>query len=235
MRSMPTDLLNYFLARKMVIEEKFLWVYGRNPTTNAIEEFGFWTGDQTITITVTNRLGANVTRNYVGSGTIITAPVIVGTPSLGTQNAITFELSGIIDYVKDSLRGKNIRNASCEVHILYRHEDTDLAIAPPELVYIGQGDGATEHTNALSYDGNEAAAIPTFTFTIIPHIRGFRKNFKTRSYQHGLERAGDTFFKFCGTSWMWRIWWGAGRKSHKDKPKKNRRTDGYTPDSWGRD
>lgn len=214
MRAMDAGLVSFFASGKPYAEETYVWVVGRNFTTHAEEAFGLWTGEHTLTFTVFDpRVQANAARSYVGSGAILTVPLIPSVPSLQTQNAITFDFSGDTSAIRDLFRGKNLKGSHVEVHKGYFDAATDKLIANPMLVYVGIVDTGDESEDAVDING-DATEGKKISIAFIPHIRSFKVNSRTRSYATSLSRSGDTFYRWANTVAAWRIWWGRRKKGH---------------------
>jgi hypothetical protein len=236
MLTMDPALVAHFAAGKPYAEETYVWIIGRNAGTGAEEPFGLWTGEHTLSFTVFDpRVQANVLRSYVGSGSIEVVPIIMGSPNLQTQNAITFEFSTVVSGVRDLFRGKNLRASHVQVHKGYFDTATDKLIANPMLVYVGMVDEGSEDEPAQNADGS-ASDPARIGVSFIPHIRSFKKNSKTRSFATGQGRSGDIFYKWSNVVAAWRIWWGRNSKGHSEsssvrvsKPS----VGGLKPDSGG--
>lgn len=225
MRDLDTALLTYFEERRAIFENTLIWITARHPDTNVSVSFGFWDGEKTQTIGIYNRSGVLEYRDYIGGGVLKTSPTIESSTGMKSISSLAFELFDDEDaFVSDRVRFYNLRDARVEVHKLYRHEDTELVVGEADRVFVGKFSSLDRKVPAvqMNEDGTVSSDLPYFTLVLIPLSRAMKINTRVRSRAVGAERSGDTFYKFTNTSWLWRIYWGTVRKSHKNHVKKNK-------------
>lgn len=202
----------YFASGQPIVEESYVWIVGRDLVSGDEEPFGYWTGEYTQTFSVYNRrLSLYENRQYVGNGAIEVVPIISGSSSLQSLDAISMQFAGGLDDVQDNIRGKNLRRAWVEIHKGYYDPQTTKLIASPMLVYIGLVNDGDEDIPAASPTG-ESDDPSSISLTFIPHLRGFKSNAKTRSNQTGRARSNDTIYKLGNIAGGWPLRWGKERK-----------------------
>lgn len=228
---MDPVLVDYFASGKPIWEETYVWIVGRNLVTGVEEPFGYWTGEYTQTFSVLNRItGGYETREYSAEKAIVVVPVIAGSASLSSLEAIAFQFDATLASVQNNMRGKNLRRASVEIHKGYYDPGSTKLIANPMLVYLGLVNDGEEDVPPANENGDSGdSAIINLTF--IPHIRGYKTNAKTRSNHTGKARSNDTIYKWVNVAGGWPLRWGKKKKSvragkgrdknHHRKHKKN--------------
>ena len=92
----------------------FISLTVKNRTTDATADFGFWTGDENISIDVEAPTGGLINKTFIG-GVNLTVDNISYVADL-TDNPVSVGLSQIADEVQNMVRGYTARFAQCLIH-----------------------------------------------------------------------------------------------------------------------
>lgn len=230
MKTFFSTVAAYFAANKTHIENTFVWVEARNRDTLAVEPVGIWDGDVNVTVTVVDPFtGAAVNRDYLGMGHLLDIPSIVDTSGTNIRT-LTITLSGMSPTVLNLVNTLDVRSAPIQIHKGYRDESTMLLLANPQPAWLGFVNGVEINDTANGIENGDASEA-TVSLPCVSHLRELTNiNSKLRSYEAGLERNGDKFFKYADSAGFVRVAWGAVTKSHADhphsRPKKNQGSGG---------
>lgn len=168
-----------------VAPEFFVWFVCRNRTTGDPQPIGIWTGDDDITIQVTNQEGVAVTRTYLGG-----VGLDVGTISYVldlTSEPVDIRFAPFTDFANQAWRLWDMRLANTEIHVTTRNAG-DVLILPPQMQYVGVVD-----TAPLSVDGDEGAAIALTVRSEMLWQLGLINPAKTSDEYQRRRLATDTF------------------------------------------
>lgn len=198
MRSVPSNTSTYLLAREGVNERIF--VYFNSPQFE--NPIGFWNGHYDTSVDViSGETGAEVTRGYLGGGTLVSVDDFVLVTNL-TINRFKIGLNGLNPDVINALRGNDFRLAHCEVHYGLLSLENNALIDPPLPHFVGQvnkapiGTGTPGSENIISLEVVSRSRELTIT------------NPQKKSDASQKLRGNDTFRKYAGTAHLWNITWG---------------------------
>lgn len=178
----------------------FVRVVAKDRATLEPVVYGFWTGDETISIPVENPDGGDpVTQTFVGAVNLDVSGISY-TADL-TDNAITVSLSQLEATVQTMVRGTTVRLAACTIY------GTSWAggglVSIPQVLAIGIVDEQGTGTPDLYGDG-------TVTLSVRSELVGqlMISNPAKSSDNHQKRRqAGDLFSRYAGALESWRVQW----------------------------
>lgn len=210
MRTLPTDVQTRLDAGTPTLIRNLIWI-----TANDGETYGFWDGETDETIDVVRPSdGSTVSRAFYGGRDLI-APGSVDAAALIVR-ALSFSLSGASSTVTGMLEASDLRDAAIEWFKGYADPATGEFVADPECEFEGRIDGVRRSTPGSDIGGGSISDV--VEISCLSHARELtRTSAKTRSYQHGLERSDDQFYKYAAGAGRWRIRWGGEKKSQRDK------------------
>lgn len=134
----------------------FMWFYAKDRETGTIEEFGLWTGDEDISITVQSPLGGvTQARDYLG-GVNLEVGEIVYSGSL-VDEPLGVKMSQIAPAAQQLIRGYELRLAECELHATSLNGGAFFST--PQLQHIGVVDDAQIATPEAGSDGSISLVI----------------------------------------------------------------------------
>lgn len=186
-----------------IIPRQFLYVKNIKPIGGgAPESFGLWTGDEDVTFTVIDgETGLPVERDYYGAVNM----VIDHIPRVSdmTIQSIEIQVSQIATITQLLVRGYDVRLARIEMHEMALDNITRLPISDPEVIFLGQIDGAPIETPGVGEDGVITFSINSDAMSMLSRV-----NPRKSSYQSQHRRMGDEFGKYAGVVKNWPIKWG---------------------------
>lgn len=202
MRSVDSATAAHLQARAGTIPRDFLWIEGKNRETGAAESIGFWNDLDTVTVTViSGETGLPAARDYVGSGTLISADAIPLVSDL-TIRTIRIRLSQIDEGVAQAIRGYDPRLAHVEFHRGLFDPDTRNLVAPPLPHFLGRINAAPIQTPPAGSDGS-------ITLSVVSHSRELtRTNAAKKSDETQKRRSGDRFRRYSDVAGEWNVPWG---------------------------
>ena len=194
------------LATKLAIAQDtgiepamFVSLTVKNRTTNATAEFGFWTGDENITLDVESTEGGLISRTFIG-GVNLTVDNIVYVADL-TDNPVSVGLSQIADEVQNMVRGYTARFAQCLIH--GTSWSGGQLVSVPQLLYVGIVDEAPISTPEVDSDGSILLSVRSELMAQL-----MRSNSARSSDSHQRRRqANDSFSQFSGIVDSWKVQW----------------------------
>ncbi len=168
----------------------------------AAASFGFWTGDDDAIFTVIDGgTGLPVERSYYGAVNM----VVDNIPRVSdmTVQSIQIEVGQIATATELLVRGYDVRLAKVEIHEMALDPASRLPISDPEIVFLGQIDGAPIETPSAGEDGVITFSINSDAMSMLARV-----NPRKSSFQSQKRRADDRWGKYAGTVKNWPIKWG---------------------------
>lgn len=182
---------------------QFVYVKNVKPfAAGAALSFGFWTGDEDAIFTVIDgETGLPVDRTYYGAVNM----VVDNIPRVSdmTIQSISISVSQIATATELLVRGYDVRLAKVEIHEMALDPDSHLPISNPEVIFLGQIDGAPIETPAVGEDGAITFSINSDAMSMLSRV-----NPRKSSFQSQRRRSDDRFGKYAGTVKNWPIKWG---------------------------
>ncbi|MCB2130908.1 MAG: hypothetical protein KDE03_18025, partial [Rhodobacteraceae bacterium] len=183
------------------------WTQARNTTTDAIEQIGFWTGDDDATVTI-----GGSGRGYIGAGKLIDIDPITAAPGLDVRT-VQVRLAAPSGAVEDMVKGYDTRFAPVEIHRMLFDPETRALAGAPYRIFKGLIDGVDFPTTA---PGQVAVCV----ISVVSATRGLtRKLSGKKSAQTWKAAGGDNFRKYGDISGMVPVWWGTRRIDAPSDPK----------------
>ncbi|MEO9612640.1 MAG: hypothetical protein ABJG86_09695 [Nitratireductor sp.] len=202
MRDADPAIVSHLQSRAGVVPRSFLWMVGKNRATGEPEAAGFWSDLDAITVTVIDGLtGTPVSRDYVGSGTLISVDPVPLVSDL-TVRHIRIRLSQVSAEVAQAIRGYDPRLAHVEIHLGLFDPATRTLIAPPVPQFVGQVNGAPIRTPAVGQEGDITLVVASQTRELT------RTNPAKRSDETQRRRGGDRFRRYKDVAGQWEFFWG---------------------------
>lgn len=194
-----------------LIIRDFLVVHGKT-LGGAVKVFGYWTGENPVTVNVSPVGGGTpVSRTFSGGGTLLSVPDIVDTIGLDARS-LTLGLDHIsssTDSPMDMVYGHNVRVARVEMHRGLFDPATWNLVATPEVMFSGRVDGASVDDAAAESEGG-------LNLEVIPSsIDLTRTNPAMQSDAQQRLRSGDRFRRWGDTAGVkTEIWWGQAKDNN---------------------
>lgn len=186
-----------------VIPRQFVYVKNIKPYGGgAATSFGMWTGDDDATFTVIDGVtGLPVERDYYGAVNMIVDNI----PRVSdlTIQSIEIQVSQVATITELLVRGYDVRLARVEIHEMGLDPATRLPISNPEVVFLGQIDGAPIETPASGEEGTITFAINSDGMSMLSRV-----NPRKSSLQSQKRRSDDRWGKYSGSVKNWPIKWG---------------------------
>lgn len=197
MRSYSVADLTYLQARADVVAKALLWFSARNRTTNAIQTFGLWTGDDDQIFNI----GGDV-RTYYGAGHIIGLDPIGMSVGLVVRSQ-RVRLVSFSAQAQQMVLEYDLGLAPVEIHRAFLDTSSGALIDEPRRVWKGFVDRAPLPTAPI--DGEAPAE-----FTLVSAARALTKGLTlTHSDKVQRQRGGDRFLRYATISGVVRSPWGA--------------------------
>jgi len=200
MRSFDSNTLAALSADSLIVRS-LVFVRGKT-LAGATKTFGFWNGEDDVSITVTSAIdGASESRTYIGGGSLLAIdpiPLRIGL-EVRTINAT---MSQIYATVQDMVRGNNIRHAVVEIHRALFNVSTGQLVAPPYARFLGKVNTSPVNTPRA---GDEGSVV----FGCVSNTRELtRANTALKSDETQKLRSGDRARRYVGVAAQWPVWWG---------------------------
>ena len=216
MRNISSDNLAALEARQLIARD-FLWVNARTMDTGAPYSGGFWSDVGNVAAQVVDpNTGLAVTRNFEGSGTLISIDSIPLVANLSVQD-VTIELSQIDASVEMMIRGYDLRQAGIEIYRGLLSTTSRLLVAPALCRFVGFVDEMDIITPEEGQPGSVKLSCVSHTQEMT------RANADTRSDASQRRRSEtDNFFQDVTTIGELEFFWGrhSGKISSKSGAKK---------------
>lgn len=216
MRNISTENLVALNARRLIARD-FLWIVARTLDTGVPYSAGFWSDVGNVAAQVLDpNTGLAVTRNFEGSGTLISIGAIPLVANLSVQE-VTIEMSQLDPATELVVRGYDLRQAGIEIYRGLFNLETRRLVAPALCRFVGFVDDAQIITPAEG----EAGSIK---LSCVSHTQEMtRANADTRADASQRRRSEtDNFFQDVTTIGELEFFWG--RHSGKLSSKKGAKT-----------
>lgn len=203
MRNLSPENYVALQARQLVARD-FLWLVARDRATGAQFSYGFWSDVGDVQAPILNpNTGLAETRNFEGSGTLISISDIPGVANLTVQT-ISVVMNQIDAAVENIVRGYDLKQGQVEVYRGLFSPLTRQLVAPAVNRFIGFVDEIEIKTPKEGEEGS-------VTLTCASHSHEFtRYNPSTRSHEdQKLRDPSDDFFVDASTVGDWEFFWGA--------------------------
>jgi hypothetical protein len=209
-RNISSQNLAAIRARQLVARD-FLWFNARTLDTGAPFSYGFWSDAGDVSAQVLSpQTGLAVTRNFEGSGTLISISDVPLVASLTVQE-VTIEMSQLDPAVELLVRGYDLRQAGVEIYRGLLNLSTRVLMAPALCRFVGFVDGVEIVTP-------EEDGVGSISLSCVSHTQEMtRANADTRSDASQRRRsATDNFFQDVTTISEVEFFWG--KRSGKIAP-----------------
>lgn len=210
MRNISAENLSAIQAGQLVARD-FLWIEARTMDTGAPHAHGFWSDVGDVSAPMLNpNTGLPVTRDFEGSGTLITISDIPLVANLTVQS-VKIGMSQIDSAVELMVRGYDLRQAGVEIYRGLFSLSSRLLVSPALCRFVGFVDEVEIVTP-------EEGGVGSITLSCVSHTQEMtRANADTRSDASQRRRLStDNFFQDTTTIGEVEFFWG--RKSGKIAP-----------------
>lgn len=213
MRDIDAAILTQLQSGRLVARY-LVFIIGKDFTTGAPEEAGFWTGLSTVTATVIDaKTQAPTARDFVGSGSIESIGDIVLSADIAVQT-VTVRLSMVHDTVNNFIRGYDVRFAEIQIYIGVFNPETRELAANPFSLFLGYVDGAPITVDPMGGGSHVELQCVSNTREMT------RSNPDKRSDESQQRRsAGDRFYQYTAVMGDRVIFWGQAQGSLNQAPK----------------
>lgn len=170
--------------------------------------FGYWTGEDPVSINVVPAgSSSQVTRDFVGGGTLLDVPAIVDAIGLEARsiNLGLDHISTAAGSPMDMVFGNNVRVARVELHRAVFDAETWGLAATPHLIFAGRVDGAEVDDAAAGGEGG------LLLQAVSSAIELTRTNPAMQSDEQQKLRDGDRFRIYGETDDQVETWWGQAK------------------------
>lgn len=205
MRSVDPSVITA-LEGQSIKARDFIWITAHDFTTRVPYSLGFWNDVGVVTAPYIDvNTGSTLTRDYIGSGTLVTIDPIPLTNDV-TVRTINVQVSQIDSSVAAIARGYDLRGASIEIHRGLFHVSSTRLVYPAVPRFVGFID------TCQIIDPTEGQ-VGQITLGIVSHTRELtRVNGSVRSNaDQQLRVSSDTLFQYVGVVPQWPIFWGANK------------------------
>lgn len=194
---------NTALQQRRLVARDFLWLQVRDRTTGDPVVDGEWSDIGTITVNVIDpETGGSVSRQYFGSGTLISISAIPLVSNITVQN-VTVTLGQCADRVNDLVRTYDCKQGLVQVHRGLFDPSTRVLVAPAEVRFAGYIDTIEIVTPTENSEGAVTLTCTSNTQELT------RSNSDTRSdASQRLRSATDDFFNDVAVVGAWQFFWG---------------------------
>lgn len=183
-----------------IVERDLITIFARTFEGEDVT-FCFWSDSGDVSALVYNADGVAEARDFIGSGTLLSAGEVTLTQNLDVRQ-MPVELSQLHPDVQNMVRGHELRGAGIEVHRMLLDVDTRLAVGVAYLHFIGEVDRAPIGTPAAGEEG-------AITLHCVSDTRQLtRVNHTRRGLQASLARSGDRFLTYASQAGQFEVWWG---------------------------
>ncbi|RWR08530.1 hypothetical protein [Paenirhodobacter populi] len=178
----------------------FFWCVGKDRDTGVARPVGLWSGDEDITVTLTQPDGTTVSRVYVGGCNL---DIPDGLPMVAdlTDNPVTVTLSQIADAAQLLVRGYDVRMAYCEIHATTRAGGVFTAAL--QLQWVGIVDEGPISTPAVGGDGGISLSVRS---EIMWQLTATNPAKSSDSHQK-RRNPNDQFAKYSAIAAAWQEQW----------------------------
>ncbi|KEP68417.1 hypothetical protein DL1_11980 [Thioclava dalianensis] len=168
-----------------------------NRTTGAVATFGFWSGDDDVSIQVVDgQTGTLVTRDYLGQcGLAVTDLVYSGGLDIYTASVTLYDLHPA---VTSMLREYDVRLARTDLHAIEINPATQAPFGAYEPAFVGLVDDAP--ISEQIGDGSITLSVRSEIGLMLN-----RTNPAKSSSEEAMKRGGDTSSQYAGTVASWKI------------------------------
>ncbi|MCM2472159.1 hypothetical protein HGO38_01540 [Rhizobium sp. CG5] len=204
MKNISTGFLAALVAAREdgIVPRRLVYITAKDRETGDPVEVGIWTGDDDVNIPVLSGLtGTEETRTYYG-GLNLSVGEIPRVSDLTTQT-VTIEMSQIAEITQLLVRGYDVRLAKVEIHDLLLDPRSRMPVAPAEIAFLGEVDGAPIDTPAAGSDGKITLNVVSDAISMLS-----RTNPAKSSYQGQKRRSDDRWGRYKGTVGNWELPWG---------------------------
>lgn len=186
-----------------IVPRRLIYVKAYDRSTLAVTGYGYWTGDENLNFTVVDgQTGTAISRPYIGLGSSLIIPTIPRTSDLTIQT-IECQFPQTHPTVKDMVFNKEVHFAKVDIHELILSTTTRLAVANPEIAFLGECDSDPVNTPAAGGSGSISLDI------VSDAIRSLsRSNPALATYQSQLLRSSDPFAKHTNALALYKVNWG---------------------------
>ena len=157
-----------------------VYVQAVNLTTDLVEPFGIWSGEDSIEISIDG-----VLRTYLGAGQLLQPEAIKATPGLAVRN-YQVRLSAVSADVENLVKGFNTRFAPSEVHRVFFDPGSRALIGPPHPVYRGMID-------TIEFPHARAGELPTCLMNLVSATRVLTRTLPTKKSPSKVVLLGKIF------------------------------------------
>lgn len=199
----PAFMATLAKARDLGLEPvHFVWFQALARDTGLPVEIGYWTWDEDVSVSViSGTTGLPVSRTYYGALNLEVSDI----PYVSdlTIQTVTVSFGQIAAAAQQVVREYDLRLAKCEIHAMAVDPDTGVLASAPELVFLGEVNGAPINTPAVGQDGSIELSIRSDAISMLA-----RKNSRKSSYEGQKLRSGDEWGKYSSTVATWTVPWG---------------------------
>ena len=192
------------LQADRLVARDFLWIEARRrDAPNITVGQGFWSDVMTVSAEVREPTNNSVvTRNFVGSGTLIQISAIAAVSNITVQT-VTITMSQLDPAVKTAAMVYDLKQARVEIYRGLYNPDTGQLVDAAVCRFYGFVDGAPIERGPENEDGK-------IELTCVSHTQELtRSNPATRSDEDQKTRsASDNFYADAATVGERRIFWG---------------------------
>jgi len=199
MRSYSPATAAALASRAGLVAHVLVWASAKNRDTGAVEQIGFWTGDDHQDFTIDAEA-----RSYFGAGGMLEiAPLVMQAGIVVRMQRLV--LSPLAPEVAQLFRGYDARLAPVQIHRALFDPDTRDLVDTPHLLFRGWIDAASIVTP-------EAGGAAQIEVTLAGAARALTRSLPgKRSDEAQQRRAGDRFRRHVDVSGAVEVWWGARR------------------------
>lgn len=185
-----------------VVPRRLVTIYAKERDTGLIVRRGLWTGDDDVDLDViSGTTGTVETRSFFGGVGLVVGDI--ARVSDLTIQTVNVEMSQISEITQQLVRGYDVRLAKVEIHDLLLDTRSRAPVAPGEITFLGEVDGAPIETPAAGGMGRITLRVRSDAISMLA-----RTNPQKASYEGQKRRANDQWGKYKATSGSWEIPWG---------------------------
>lgn len=172
-----------------------IWIEARDHDTGEPKPMGLWDGRDHKSFLIDGEA-----RNYYGAGNLQEFSTFTSSAGLIVQN-YRVSLAAFSPEVRELVRGRNVRFAPTQMHLLCHHSETGVSLGA-HRIFKGFIDAAPEQIGAA---GDDASV----TLEFVSNARALtRKVPVLKSHAAQSKRNGDAFFKYADVSGSVQVTWG---------------------------
>lgn len=200
---MDSNELALLAGRQGHVSHWLVYFWARNRSTDALEQAGFWTGDDHQTFTIRGQ-----SRDYIGAGAVLDVPPVRQEVGLQVQHhtvsmTVTPALEQAIKTYDPSLQPAEIHRATFD-------PATMTLIAEPELIFAGTVDGTPMDDGGIG--GSNVISV-----RIASKVRQLTKTLPIYKSDAALRARApaDGFRQNVGEAALWEVPWGQKKQGVK--------------------